>query len=191
MCQCDRILLAPVLSLAAAESHSALQARSWSTFWLMQPGGQTSPCAFRLPSFPVTGLLHESHTLHIQQRAMHRTHTGFPNLPHLPQAAVIVGDTTQLMELQQMRSASHSLIDYSTAIEKVNSNFAGSARNRSLRLGQHQHTEGGQKLRIPGEGEPTTRGQLCHIDAVGGHAAKAQLRILTGLSARPAAGVAE
>ena len=48
---------------------------------------------------PVTGSLLEYRLLHLQQRAKLRTHTGFPNLPHLPKPAVIVGDAMQLMKL--------------------------------------------------------------------------------------------
>ena len=43
--------------------------------------GRNSPAfVFRLPSFPVTGLLHEYKLLHLQQRAKLRTLTGFPDL---------------------------------------------------------------------------------------------------------------
>ena len=43
--------------------------------------GRNAPAfVFRLPSFPVTGLLHEYKLLHLQLRAKLRTPTGFPDL---------------------------------------------------------------------------------------------------------------
>ena len=77
---------------------SALQSRSWPTFWLMHWGAFCS-CVCIPPSqvSPVTGSLLEYRLLHLQQRAKLRTHTGFPNLPHLPKPAVIVGDAMQLV----------------------------------------------------------------------------------------------
>ena len=49
--------------------YDALQARSWPIFWLMHWGRNLPASVFRLPSFPVTGFLHEYKLLHIQQRA--------------------------------------------------------------------------------------------------------------------------
>ena len=96
-CQCDRTILAQ--TCPSLRRRSALQSRTWPTFWLVH-WGDISPALCIPPSqvSPVTGSLHEYKLLHIQQRVKLRTLTGFPNLPHLSFPTVIVGDAMQLMK---------------------------------------------------------------------------------------------
>ena len=103
-----------ILSLVRVyHTPDALQARSWPIFWLMNWGAHAPAPVFRLPSFPVTGSLHEYRLLHIQQRAKLRTLTGFPDLRTCQILTVLMGDVMQLIHLRY---------HYTIATIKVNRN---------------------------------------------------------------------
>ena len=79
-CRCDRMILA---SVPVPRRRMLLRRPSVSIMAdiLAHALGSSAPASvFRLPSFPVTGLLHEYKLLHLQLRAKLRTPTGFPDL---------------------------------------------------------------------------------------------------------------